>query len=68
MPNSEFIISVTTFTYGLALVFYIAGWIFKKETPGRLGTTAMIAAGAGNTAGFFLRWAETYEMGYSYVP
>ncbi|MFW6081524.1 MAG: c-type cytochrome biogenesis protein CcsB [Desulfosalsimonas sp.] len=68
MPNSEIIISVTTFIYGLALVFYVAGWIFKKEIPGRLGTAAMIAAGAGNAAGFFLRWTETHAMGYSYVP
>ncbi|MFP3998589.1 MAG: c-type cytochrome biogenesis protein CcsB [Desulfobacterales bacterium] len=68
MPNSAAIISLTTFIYGLALVFYLAGGIFKKQLPARLGTGAMIAAGAGNAAGFLLRWVETYNMGYGYVP
>ncbi len=68
MPNSASIISVTTFAYGLAVVFYIAGWIFKKHLPARLGTAAMVAAAAGNAAGFFLRWAESHQMGYGYVP
>ncbi|MFP4193924.1 MAG: c-type cytochrome biogenesis protein CcsB [Desulfobacterales bacterium] len=68
MPNSAFIISVITFFYLLALAFYLAGWIFKKNLIFKLGTFTLIAAGAGNAAAFFLRWAETYSMGYAYVP
>ncbi|MCF8024031.1 MAG: c-type cytochrome biogenesis protein CcsB [Desulfobacteraceae bacterium] len=68
MPNSAILISVITFIYGLALVFYIGCWIFKKELPGKLGTWTLIAAAAGNAAGFVLRWIESHQMGYGYVP
>ncbi|MFP3981032.1 MAG: c-type cytochrome biogenesis protein CcsB [Desulfobacterales bacterium] len=68
MPNSATLISIVTFIYGLAFVCYLAAWIFKKSLPGRLGTGVMIAAGAGNAAGFVLRWAESYQTGYGYAP
>ncbi len=68
MPNSAQIISVITFIYGLALIFYIAGWVFKKDLLSRLGTVALAAAAAGNAVGFALRWAETYQMEYGYTP
>lgn len=68
MANSAFIISVITFFYLLALAFYIAGWSFKKNLISKLGTLTLAAAGAGNAAGFIIRWAETYSMGYDFVP
>ncbi|NQT69022.1 MAG: c-type cytochrome biogenesis protein CcsB, partial [Desulfobacteraceae bacterium] len=36
--NSSFLLSITTFVYGLAAFLYIASWVFKKELPGRLAT------------------------------
>lgn len=68
MPNSETIITIVTFIYGLAVVLYVASWIFKKEAAGRLATAVMIAAAAGNAAGFLLRWVESHRLGYGYVP
>ncbi len=68
MPKSETILTIVTFIYGLAVIFYMISWIFKKELPGKLATGSMIAGAAGNTAGFLLRWVESHQMGYGYVP
>ena len=68
MPKSETIITLVTFIYGLAVILYIASWVFRKTLPGRLATGAMIAGAAGNAAGFLLRWVESHQMGYGYVP
>jgi cytochrome c-type biogenesis protein CcsB len=68
MPKSETILTLVTFIYGLAVVFYMISWIFKKQLAGKLATAAMTAGFAGNTAGFLMRWAESHQMGYGYVP
>lgn len=68
MPKSETILTFVTFIYGLAVVFYMISWIFKKQLAGKLATAAMTAGFAGNTAGFLMRWAESHQMGYGYVP
>ncbi|MFW6284007.1 MAG: c-type cytochrome biogenesis protein CcsB [Desulfosalsimonas sp.] len=68
MPNSETLFTIVTFVYGLAFILYVAAWIFKKPLPGKTATRVLIAAAAGNAAGFFLRWAESHQMGYGYVP
>lgn len=68
MPNSAILISVVTFIYGLALVLYLVCWVFRKEKPAILGTAALVVAACGNAAAFVLRWIESYQMGYGYVP
>ncbi|MBA2881966.1 cytochrome c-type biogenesis protein CcsB [Desulfosalsimonas propionicica] len=68
MPNSETVFTIVTFVYGLAFILYVAAWIFKKSLPGKTATGVLIAAAAGNAAGFVLRWAESHQMGYGYVP
>lgn len=68
MPNSETLFTIVTFIYGLAFILYVAAWIFKKSLPGKTATGVLIAAAAGNAAGFVLRWAESHQMGYGYVP
>ncbi|MFO8112162.1 MAG: c-type cytochrome biogenesis protein CcsB [Desulfosalsimonadaceae bacterium] len=61
-------ISYVTFVFGIAVFCYAIGWIFKSKTAGILGTVAMVLATAGNTAGFILRWVETYQVGYGHIP
>ncbi|MCF8027862.1 MAG: c-type cytochrome biogenesis protein CcsB [Desulfobacteraceae bacterium] len=68
MPNSETVFTIVTFVYGLAFILYVAAWIFKKSLPGKTATGVLIAAAAGNAAGFVLRWTESHQMGYGYVP
>ncbi len=66
--NSSFLLSITTFVYGLAAFLYVASWIFKKQLPGRLATWTAIVGVAGNTAGIILRWIESYSLGIGHAP
>jgi len=66
--NSSFLLSITTFVYGLAAFLYIASWVFKKELPGKLATWTAIVGLAGNTAGVILRWIESYSLGIGHAP
>ena len=68
MIESTFIISNVTFIFGVSAFFYLAGWIFKSQTAGRLGTVAMVVATIGSTGAFILRWMETYWVGYGHMP
>ncbi|TWI71237.1 cytochrome c-type biogenesis protein CcsB [Desulfobotulus alkaliphilus] len=66
--NSSLILSIVTFVYGAAALLYISAWIFQKPLWGK-GATALLWAGfLGNTAGFCLRWAESYQMGIGRIP
>jgi len=66
--NSSIILSLTTFIYGLAAFLYLAAWVFKKTTPGRLATWTALLGFAGNTLGIILRWVESYRMGIGHAP
>jgi len=66
--NSSFLLSITTFVYGLAAFLYIAAWVFKKPLPGRLATWTAVIAILGNTAGIILRWVESYSLGIGHAP
>ena len=67
MTSSE-IFSIITFIYGLAMILYAVAWIFKKSLPGKLAAGATAVAAAGNLAGIFLRWIESYQMGIGHAP
>ncbi len=66
--NSSFLLSITTFVYGLAAFLYIASWIFKKPLLGRLATWTAIVGVAGNTGGIIVRWVESYSLGIGHAP
>jgi len=66
--NSSFLLSITTFVYGLAAFLYIASWVFKQPLPGRLATWTAIVGVAGNTAGIIMRWVESYSLGIGHAP
>ena len=66
--NSSFLLSITTFIYGLAAFLYIAFWIFKKPLPGRLATWTIFLAAIGNTIGIIMRWVESYRLGIGHAP
>lgn len=70
MNYNSIVLSIVTFIYGLAAVFYIAALVFRKEKPGRIATWIMAAAWVGNTAGILLRWVESYQVGggHGYAP
>ena len=66
--NNSSILSITTFVYGLAGFCYIYAWVFKKPSVGKAGTWNAILGLAGNTAGFALRWVESYQLGIGHAP
>jgi len=66
--NSSFLLSITTFIYGLAAFLYIAFWIFKKPLPGRLATWTAFLAVICNTTGIIMRWVESYRLGIGHAP
>ncbi len=66
--NSSNLLSIVTFTYGLAAFLYIVSWVFKKQLPGRIATWITIIAVVGNTWGIALRWIESYRLGIGHAP
>jgi cytochrome c-type biogenesis protein CcsB len=66
--NSSLILSTTTFVYGLAASLYIVAWVFHKKHINRWATWVVVLGLAGNTAGFMLRWVESYQMGIGRIP
>ena len=66
--NSSFLLSITTFIYGLAAFLYIASWVFKKPLPGRLATWTVLLGIIGNTMGIIMRWVESYRLGIGHAP
>ena len=67
MINS-YILSITTFVYGLAVVAYVAAWAFENRFAGKAATFITWGAVAANLAGILVRWFESYQMGHGYVP
>ena len=66
--NSSLILSITTFVYGTAALLYIIAWIFHKRAVGRMASLVTIAGFLGNLAGFGIRWAESYQLGFGRAP
>jgi cytochrome c-type biogenesis protein CcsB len=66
--NSSFALSSTTFIYGLATVFYIGSFAFKKKMLAKAGFFALVTGFVFNTAGIGLRWVESYQLGYGHAP
>lgn len=66
--NSSMLLSITTFVYALASVFYIGSWTFKKEVMARFGLWILVTGFVGNTSGILLRWIESYQIGYGHAP
>jgi cytochrome c-type biogenesis protein CcsB len=66
--TSSLLLSVTTFVYAAASVFYIGAWSFNKKILSRAGLIVLVAGFIMNTAGILLRWVESYQMGYGHAP
>ncbi len=66
--NSSYLLSIITWVYGLAAVLYISSWIFKKPRVAKAAFWITVLAVIGNSAGFILRWVESYQMGIGHIP
>jgi cytochrome c-type biogenesis protein CcsB len=66
--NSSLTLSITTFIYGFSAFLYLVGFVFRRQTPGVLGTWVALLGLIGNTAGIVMRWMESYRMGIGHAP
>lgn len=66
--TSSLVLSVTTFIYLTATLFYILAWLFRKEFLGKLASAIFLLALFANVAGFLLRWQESYALGIGRIP
>ncbi|MDY6903259.1 MAG: c-type cytochrome biogenesis protein CcsB [Thermodesulfobacteriota bacterium] len=66
--TSSFVLSITTFIYGLAVILYAAGVSFKRELPAKAATITTWIAVLANLAGILLRWLESHQLGYGHAP
>ncbi|MGE5892563.1 MAG: c-type cytochrome biogenesis protein CcsB [bacterium] len=61
--GSSQLYGISTIGYILAMITYITYLAFKKEGIGKLATAVTIFGFVSQTAAFFLRWAESYQLG-----
>lgn len=66
--TSSLLLSITTFSYLLCTVLYLAGTIFRFKPLLTLGTIAGAVSLLIQTSGVGLRWWESYELGYGHAP
>jgi len=66
--NSSLALSLATFIYGLASVFYIGSFAFKKQILAKPGFIVLVIGFLSNTVGIILRWIESHQLGYGYAP
>ena len=66
--NSSQLLGFTTFAYLFASILYIAIFIFRAEKIGVVASVVTLLAFLAHTAGFAMRWIESYQMGYGHAP
>ncbi|HBT97637.1 MAG TPA: c-type cytochrome biogenesis protein CcsB [Desulfobulbaceae bacterium] len=66
--DSSLLLGLTTFAYLGASFLYVAYCIFHSDKIGKTATALTVAALVLQTAGFGLRWRESYQMGFGHAP
>jgi len=66
--ESAFLLSIATFTYGLAVACYMAGLSFKFPPAEKAGSVVTAGAVLVNLAGIIARWVESHQLGIGHAP
>ncbi len=66
--DSSQLIGITTFSYLLATILYLAALLYRTPLPGRIATVFTIVAWLVQSAGIILRWQESYQLGIGHAP
>lgn len=62
------ILSLVTFIYLGGTFFYVCYLAFRHTWVGNIATGTMLIGLIGQTISFFLRWKESYDLGYGHIP
>ncbi len=68
VPDNALVFSIVTFIYLLAGIIYLVHWIFNWEKGAFLGSVIGWAGFVANLYAFILRWIQTHQTGFGYVP
>lgn len=68
LPENSLVFSLATFVYFVAALIYFIHWVFKWDWGGFVGSTIGWAGLFLNLAAFFIRWYQTHQAGFGYVP
>ncbi|WP_022852994.1 c-type cytochrome biogenesis protein CcsB [Thermodesulfatator atlanticus] len=66
--TSSLLLSIATFLYLAAAIFYLLNWIFGWRKCGLIGTATAAGGLALHTLGFFMRWWESHQLGFGRIP
>lgn len=66
--DSSQLLGITTFTYLLSTLLYVAVLVFKVPKLGTIATWFTGGAWIVQTCGLGLRWSESYRMGIGHAP
>lgn len=68
LPENSLLFSLTTFIYLGAGLLYLIYWIFKWNAGALFGSSFGWGGFFLNLLAFFVRWAQTHQAGFGYVP
>lgn len=68
LPDNVLIFTLATFIYLLAGVLYLIHWIYGWGKGALVGSSIAWSGFIANTYGFIIRWVQTHELGFGYVP
>lgn len=66
--HSHTLFNISMFIYLLSFLGYLIFTTSKKRAPGMISTSFLILGWVIHTIGLILRWLETHQTGYGYVP
>lgn len=62
------ILSIVTFIYLAGTLLYISYLALRSEVVGKAATSVTALGLLGQIGAFFLRWKESYALGYGHIP
>ncbi len=68
LPENSLLFGLTTFIYLGASLIYLIHWIFKWKAGAFFGSSLGWGGFFLNLLAFFVRWAQTHQAGFGYVP
>ncbi len=68
LPDNALVFSIVTFVYLLSGIIYLIHWIFNWERGSFFGSVIGWAGFIANLYAFILRWIQTHQTGFGYVP